>query len=408
MRTNIVVAALLALACGTAAVPAWAVPAELACQGGKNELAGKYAGCRAKAEKKFAVSGDTAAYNASITKCQDKYAAGWAKLESKATAAGGSCVDVVAENDLRDFVAACTDVVADVAAGGTLPVDVVTCNTDLTTCDTNLTNTENNLTTCETDLAVAQLCGNGAIDMGEQCDLGTLNGATCVSQGFIGGVLSCDNGCVFDTSGCYNARFVDNANGTITDNYTGLMWEKKVKLDSTLDGANLQDADNYYGWSGGCSVGGAYCQPNAAAEAACLAGTEGNTYGCAQCMSGVCNVSGVLGITAWQWLGNLNTANFGGHNDWRLPKKSELLTLMDDADVTAPLVNVAFHGASCGAMCTDVTSAACSCTRSGASWAATTSAPAPNGAWTVSFSGGIVGADSKPNNYYLRAVRGGS
>jgi hypothetical protein len=43
-----------------------------------------------------------------------------------------------------------------------------------------------------------------------------------------GGVLSCGDGCDFDTSGCWAARFVDNADGTITDNVSGLMWENNL------------------------------------------------------------------------------------------------------------------------------------------------------------------------------------
>src|SRR5262249_48010807 len=44
-------------------------------------------------------------------------------------------------------------------------------------------------------------------------------------------------------------RFDDNADGTITDNETELMWEKKIKLDGTIDYANLHDADNTYRWA---------------------------------------------------------------------------------------------------------------------------------------------------------------
>jgi hypothetical protein len=46
-------------------------------------------------------------------------------------------------------------------------------------------------------------CGNGAINSGEACDGGNLNGQTCTSigQGFVGGTLACDT-CQFDTDGC--------------------------------------------------------------------------------------------------------------------------------------------------------------------------------------------------------------
>ncbi|MEI6378456.1 MAG: hypothetical protein WCO55_02260 [Candidatus Falkowbacteria bacterium] len=45
-------------------------------------------------------------------------------------------------------------------------------------------------------------CGNGQIDLGEQCDGFNLGGKTCLSLGFLGGgALHC-NACALDTSGC--------------------------------------------------------------------------------------------------------------------------------------------------------------------------------------------------------------
>lgn len=46
-------------------------------------------------------------------------------------------------------------------------------------------------------------CGDGVLDAGEECELGTLEGASCASLGFAGGTLACAAGtCLFDTSGC--------------------------------------------------------------------------------------------------------------------------------------------------------------------------------------------------------------
>jgi hypothetical protein len=47
------------------------------------------------------------------------------------------------------------------------------------------------------------LCGNGAINPGEACDSVNLNGATCESQGYQGGVLGCASDCRLDTRNCY-------------------------------------------------------------------------------------------------------------------------------------------------------------------------------------------------------------
>jgi subtilisin-like proprotein convertase family protein len=45
-------------------------------------------------------------------------------------------------------------------------------------------------------------CGNGTIDPGEDCDSDDLDGATCESEGFVGGTLACSDTCTLDTSGC--------------------------------------------------------------------------------------------------------------------------------------------------------------------------------------------------------------
>lgn len=46
-------------------------------------------------------------------------------------------------------------------------------------------------------------CGNGTVDMGEQCDGGNLNGFSCVDLGFSGGTLACDPvTCTYDSSNC--------------------------------------------------------------------------------------------------------------------------------------------------------------------------------------------------------------
>jgi uncharacterized protein DUF1566 len=204
-------------------------------------------------------------------------------------------------------------------------------------------------------------------------------------------------------------RFVDNADGSINDNWTGLMWEKKVKFDQTQDLANPQDADNLYPWAGTCSATGKLCQPTGAAATACAAGAEGDPTGCAQCTEadGTCDAT----TTAWTWLVALNAANLGTHSDWRLPKRSELESIID-LTRSLPAVDVAFHGTNCGAACADITSAACACT-TGTYWSSTTVQPAPSAAWEVTFTDGQVGSDVKSQSlsdvnvsFYVRAVRG--
>ena len=56
--------------------------------------------------------------------------------------------------------------------------------------------------TCLFDTSSCTMCGNGAIDAGEECDGFNLDHQNCVSQGFDGGTLECGEGCLFDTSEC--------------------------------------------------------------------------------------------------------------------------------------------------------------------------------------------------------------
>lgn len=45
-------------------------------------------------------------------------------------------------------------------------------------------------------------CGDGFIDPGESCEGSNLNGATCVTQGFASGTLSCSSSCAYVTTSC--------------------------------------------------------------------------------------------------------------------------------------------------------------------------------------------------------------
>lgn len=45
-------------------------------------------------------------------------------------------------------------------------------------------------------------CGDGVVQVGEQCDGSAFGGATCASQNFTSGTLACTSLCVFDTAAC--------------------------------------------------------------------------------------------------------------------------------------------------------------------------------------------------------------
>ncbi len=49
------------------------------------------------------------------------------------------------------------------------------------------------------------VCGNGIIELGEQCDGSDLGEVTCQDLGFDSGTLACQETCIYDTSNCaYN------------------------------------------------------------------------------------------------------------------------------------------------------------------------------------------------------------
>jgi hypothetical protein len=200
-------------------------------------------------------------------------------------------------------------------------------------------------------------------------------------------------------------HLIDNGNGTITDNQTGLMWEKKDRS------GGPHFVSGFYTWAGECPDS-SLCQPNAAAASACSAAT-GGALGCAQCSSGTCNVDPKgqgAATTIWEWLVALNNTSFAGHNDWRIPTvgqdggTAQLETILSATYpncTTNPCVSPVFN-TGCTPGCT-VTS--CSCTLGTGNWSATTYAANPQNAWQVEFEFGRVEYSDKNVGLPVRAVR---
>ena len=150
-------------------------------------------------------------------------------------------------------------------------------------------------------------------------------------------------------SACDTTRFTDNGT-TVTDNLTGLQWEKKT------DDATIHDKDNRYSWSAG------FTTP--------ADGTAFTTF-----------------------LPALNSAGcFAGQCDWRLPTIYELQTILSEAYpcTTSPCIDPVF-----GPTVADYY------------WSATTGATSPFSAWSVFFIDGLVVNYFKDDGYYVRAVRAG-
>ena len=124
-------------------------------------------------------------------------------------------------------------------------------------------------------------CGNGSAEVFEECDGSDLRQQTCRTKGFYAGALSCTAQCTFDTSNCNNTKFVANDNGTVTDNVSGLTWERKT--DSLV---------------------------------LCLGGSP-------QCVNNTYSFGDALAF----FIPQLNQLEYAGFSDWRLPTLGELATI---------------------------------------------------------------------------------
>jgi hypothetical protein len=155
--------------------------------------------------------------------------------------------------------------------------------------------------------------------------------------------------------------FNDNGDGTITDDNTGLMWEKLCDENSPGGTCPAEhDVDTTYTWAEAFAV----------KIAALNAG-----------------------------------AGFAGYTDWRLSNVKELQSIVNHENFD-PAVSSAFNN-SCVANCSVLN---CSCTRATSYWSSTSVARVPTDAWTVFFGsgGGDVDVHNLKGDFNsVRAVRGG-
>lgn len=399
---------------------AMAVTAAEKCQAKKIKIAGKYGFCRLKVEAN-AIKRGVAVDNSDFDKCDVVFGTKWASAETAATSAGDKCPTTSAVNqDLAKMTSSIADhvdcVAAALANGGACDYDSCTQALDgcydlvavhestISSLRTQLTACNGALTQCVDQRDRALRCGDGVLDQEEECDQGVLAGKTCVSEGRRGGTLACGRDCKLDESGCFDERFVDNLDGTVTDNLTALMWEKKGALNGSPQPGSPHDADNEYIWASTCTSNGAVsCQPSPAATMLCVASTEGHRTGCDKCPPGAgpCRAA----ETVWTFAAELNSTRFAGYDDWRIPTRAELEGILDFADTAAPLVDAkAFQDGGC-ATCTDVGLPECSCTQSGDYWTSSAWPLQPASAWVVDFSTGRRTPSGRDQAYFARAVR---
>ena len=296
---TLTLATVVALALGWSGAAAALTPADK-CEAAKNNIAGKYGFCRQTAEAKAIKTGAPVDYS----ECDTHYSLKWMKAE---TDGGGMCPTNGDESAMQSCIVVHTGKVASALNGGT--------------------------------------CASGGLaKTGQtQCDqgAGTLGACPGSPPGQDGAVLA----------GAARS-YTDNGDGTITDNVTGLIWEK------LSDDGTIHDVDDPYTW-----------------------------------------------YTAFTKIAALNTGGgFAGHTDWRLPNEFELFSLLDLGH-EAPSIDPVFNTA-CAATCTVTT---CSCTNPGEYWSSTPASFDPAEAWIVVFTD--LNTDFALKSSFtakVRAVRGGS
>lgn len=141
----------------------------------------------------------------------------------------------------------------------------------------------------------------------------------------------------------------------VRDNVTGLIWESKT------DDGSVHDKDNTYTWydSNPETNGGD-------------AGTPGD------------------GTDTEDFINALNTSNYGGYSDWRMPTIKEL-SYITKRGTYNPAINIDYFPY----------------TVSSAYWSSTVVMYISNCAWRVNFIYGGIDSYYKSNSHYVRAVRGG-
>lgn len=120
------------------------------------------------------------------------------------------------------------------------------------------------------------VCGDGVIGGGEACDLDALDSESCISRGFDGGDLGCNDDCTFDESQCH------------------LCGDSQVGGDEACDGPELagMSCADVDGFDGGMLSCQANCQLDVSACTTCGDGTredgedcDGADVGAASCAS---------------------------------------------------------------------------------------------------------------------------
>lgn len=142
--------------------------------------------------------------------------------------------------------------------------------------------------------------------------------------------------------------FTDNGNGTITDNVTGLMWEKLSR------NGTLHEVTDTFDWD-----------------------------------------------AAFEKIAVLNDNGFGGFSDWRMPNQRELFSLVAFGGAAPQTISAIFRD-DCEPGCAVTT---CSCTATDRYWSSTTDPFVPASEVGVDFGAAATFSATKGSNRHVRAVR---
>ena len=168
---------------------------------------------------------------------------------------------------------------------------------------------------------------------------------------------------------------MDNGDGTVTDNQTGLMWEKKTGFVGTLNLADAHDVNNGYTWSASGT------SPDGTLYTEFLATLNLNSVG--------------------NYPNGAPYFCFVNHCDWRIPTVTELQSI----------IKTSAAGCGSGSPCIDVAFGPTQILGTNAYWSSTSLGAIPGDAMFVAFSQ----QSFSQNTFYLgkglstqvRAVRGG-
>ncbi|HXC50313.1 MAG TPA: DUF1566 domain-containing protein [Candidatus Limnocylindrales bacterium] len=313
------------------------------CEAARHKLVGRLAACFEKAQRNFVRGGstDTNRLDDDEFQCVRRYSSSWLDDETRAAADGDSC-PTAARWEIKDFVGVCMGAVDAALHGDALPPDVATCNAGFSDCNSSLA-------TC---LSACEPGPRPPLQTGQSICLDTM-GITIPCSG-TGQDGELQKGAA--------RSFVDNGDGTISDNATGLMWEK-----FSSDGS-IHDQENVYSWSDAFDV----------------------------------KIAG------------LNAMNFAGHGDWRMPNAFELESQMEytpddfspSSDPTYGPGPYAVFRSPCTPDCSVLT---CSCLISrAANWSSTTDWKDTTSALAMFVPSGAFFPSDKNSSMQVRAVRSGS